>query len=520
MRRIDKIKKQLFGVAFIISFSIFLLLNGCGGSSVDSTSSTEVKFTKTKCFLDRNESIFECGYIEVPDDYTNQKSRYTLAVMIKKAKDNSRHLPPIINIDGGPGDSSITHTYKLDFLDYDDRDVIYFSQRGTGLSKPFLECKEIFANYDELINKKFKELNISRYTDDLPQELYEKHFSQLLNQKYVKCAQKLQKEGVDPTTISTRNSAYDIESIRKALKLDKISLFGVSYGTRLALEYMELFADHIDSVVLDSVLADDVDRYAINISMRKRALKEFFELCSSDESCFEAFAQLEEHFLALVSHYNLHPYTYIYDEEHNKSIELNGGFIAFSIDSLFYFPVIESLPIMIEGMYQETLSGDTTYLQSIAKSKEYLVDNDIYFSNLMSEITLIQSYPLYLESMQEAYKALDNYSGIYQHFFLYELYVQSQVFDGKKESVYNHYNNTITTLIINGTIDHATPIEFARDIDSRLSNSQMIEFKKYGHSLITTPCGYKTINEFFKDPKNFIAPQCSTVAIKYNFVVP
>ena len=70
-----------------------------------------------------------------------------------------------------------------------------------------------------------------------------------------------------PNYFTTRNSAYDIESIRKALDLNKVTLLGISYGTRLSLEYMELYPFNIDSVILDSIAPKEPEIYDMSITV-------------------------------------------------------------------------------------------------------------------------------------------------------------------------------------------------------------------------------------------------------------
>jgi pimeloyl-ACP methyl ester carboxylesterase len=50
------------------------------------------------------------------------------------------------------------------------------------------------------------------------------------------------------------DQAEDVEAVRAALKLPKISLFGISYGTKVALVYARLHPDRVDRLVLDSVV--------------------------------------------------------------------------------------------------------------------------------------------------------------------------------------------------------------------------------------------------------------------------
>lgn len=52
--------------------------------------------------------------------------------------------------------------------------------------------------------------------------------------------------------MSTREDAYDLESVRAALGVPKLSIYAVSYGTGIAGYYARLFTDHVDRMVLDS----------------------------------------------------------------------------------------------------------------------------------------------------------------------------------------------------------------------------------------------------------------------------
>jgi pimeloyl-ACP methyl ester carboxylesterase len=55
----------------------------------------------------------------------------------------------------------------------------------------------------------------------------------------------------------TRNVARDIEVIRHVLGEEKISFIGYSYGTYLAAVYTQMFGEHADRVVMDSICSPD-----------------------------------------------------------------------------------------------------------------------------------------------------------------------------------------------------------------------------------------------------------------------
>ena len=46
----------------------------------------------------------------------------------------------------------------------------------------------------------------------------------------------------------------DIEAIRQAGGYEKLVLYGTSYGTKVALEYAERYPQHVEALVLDSVV--------------------------------------------------------------------------------------------------------------------------------------------------------------------------------------------------------------------------------------------------------------------------
>ncbi len=58
---------------------------------------------------------------------------------------------------------------------------------------------------------------------------------------------------------TTREHAEDIESVRLALGVDRIALFGVSYGSKQAVAYALAHPDHVERLLLDSEVLPDRD---------------------------------------------------------------------------------------------------------------------------------------------------------------------------------------------------------------------------------------------------------------------
>jgi pimeloyl-ACP methyl ester carboxylesterase len=74
-----------------------------------------------------------------------------------------------------------------------------------------------------------------------------------------RCAQRL---GARRSYFTTPDSVEDMEAIRKALGVRRLTLFGISYGTTLALAYARAYPQRVERLILDSVAdPDDSDPY-------------------------------------------------------------------------------------------------------------------------------------------------------------------------------------------------------------------------------------------------------------------
>jgi pimeloyl-ACP methyl ester carboxylesterase len=75
---------------------------------------------------------------------------------------------------------------------------------------------------------------------------------------------------------TTSDVVEDLEEVRRALGVERIGLFGVSYGTRIALAYAERYPQRVERLVLDSVvpLADNGAFRLNSFAAVPRVLKE------------------------------------------------------------------------------------------------------------------------------------------------------------------------------------------------------------------------------------------------------
>ena len=155
---------------------------------------------------------------------------------------------PIVYLDGGPGGSGIGLYRIEEFKRLFDGlraagDVILLSQRGTGFSTPRLTCPGSAAAPADLF------VSAKRMID-------------VLAPPVVACATELRAKGIDLAAYNTEASADDLEDLRKAIGVPKVSLFGFSYGTHLALAAVRRHPSSIDRVILAGTEGpDDSQKY-------------------------------------------------------------------------------------------------------------------------------------------------------------------------------------------------------------------------------------------------------------------
>jgi pimeloyl-ACP methyl ester carboxylesterase len=171
----------------------------------------------------RGQDDFGCATIDVPLDRTGVTPG-TVSLHYAIQRRGPRKV--LIALSGGPGQSAVTSAssfaisldpalrrYRLAVLD----------QRGTGKSG-VLSCP-----------------NLQRLRSLDPYS----------PQSVANCANRI---GPRRAYYTTADTVLDIDVLRQALGADKIALMGISYGTNVALQYARAFPEHVDRLILDSIV--------------------------------------------------------------------------------------------------------------------------------------------------------------------------------------------------------------------------------------------------------------------------
>jgi len=222
-----------------------------------------------------------CGRLKVPENYDDPKGRtIEIAFMVVKAQKNIDPEHPVLFLNGGPGQTSLyfAETLVTNSLIYDvvvDRDWVFFDQRGTGRSTPRLYCPD---------------------EKDNPFDLK-------------KCRDDLIKQGIDLSQYNSARIATDMEELRKALGVNQWNLWGISYGSRLALTMARYFPSSVHSIVHDGPgLPEGQERVDDALGL-DAALNKLFSKCVDDPDCSSRFPQLRDRFIQALPRLRQQPLT-------------------------------------------------------------------------------------------------------------------------------------------------------------------------------------------------------------------
>jgi pimeloyl-ACP methyl ester carboxylesterase len=162
----------------------------------------------------------ECGALDVPLDRSGLMPGTIRLSAQRRVTAANPTRTAVVALAGGPGQAALPLT--LDFgaviaPALATRDLLVFDQRGTGASTP-LTCRLAGATLTDAAGQ---------------------------------CAGEL---GPRRGQFTTSASVDDIEALRAESGYEKLVLYGVSYGTKVALDYAARYPDRVESLVLDSVV--------------------------------------------------------------------------------------------------------------------------------------------------------------------------------------------------------------------------------------------------------------------------
>ncbi|HOZ32111.1 MAG TPA: alpha/beta fold hydrolase [Tabrizicola sp.] len=222
-----------------------------------------------------------CGRVEVPEVHGNAESRRIgLAFAVLKARTQSPAPDPVVYLHGGPGSGTVKDLWSIVVPIFDQfrarRDLVTFDQRAAGISSDMVACFDTLgANIVSLMAP-----------GALPEATPEADL-------FARCLDEIKAKSSDITAYNTTQNAHDTQALMQALGYSEWNLYGISYGTQLALEVMRSAPEGTRSVVIDSVFPTDVRGYDENIKPLQESIQATLDQCAADPACAAAYPGLE-----------------------------------------------------------------------------------------------------------------------------------------------------------------------------------------------------------------------------------
>ena len=445
-------------------------------------------------------STLRCGTLTVPEDrFGTGSGLVRLAVAIFRANDPAAAGPPLVWLDGGPGGPSLIGLGEALTLDLsreltDGRDLILFDQRGVGFSRPSLSCEELIAlKYDVLDKRLQRDEQRRRYMTAA-----------------LACRDRLRSAGVNLAAYTSATSAADVNDLRIALGHQQIKLYGVSYGTRLALTVIRDFPSIVAQVVLDSTLPLEADLYRDVYANAQRSLDLLFASCARSPSC-PAGAGLSGIFYDTVQRWNANPVLATFrnpKDQREQPVLLTGDSLVSIVFQLLYrTSVIPTLPAMIRSA-----AGDD--LAPLVRAYSDLLYYDELSRGMYLSVQCAEEAPFVSRAELSSAAAAVNplvaaAFGDGEEDALFDICTQWGVrppLPQENQSVHA----AVPALVLAGEFDPVTPPSWGAAVAAALTNATIVQFPATGHGVfLSNRCPFAMALAFLRSPSSVIDRRCA-----------
>jgi pimeloyl-ACP methyl ester carboxylesterase len=435
----------------------------------------------------------ECGYVTVPEDHFDEANANTLRLAVAIFRSPNPDATPVIYLEGGPGGSAL----KLSAVNFnftlgayrEQQDIILLDQRGTGYSEPVLGCPEALESSLEFL----QERQSIEAQQDLIQEII------------LDCRADFEAQGINVAVFNSTQNAADVDALRAALGYEQVTLYGTSYGTRLALTVMRDYPAGVRSAILDAVFPLEVSLVENAPVSGNEALESVFAACAADERCNTAYPNLEQVFVETFERLNetTLPISITLPTT-GEAVEtyLDGyGLLSVIFQSLYAAPLIAQVPQMI----YDAQAGDVALIEQIYNLLVSQLSDVVSFGMLYS-VHCAEEVPYSsAENLAQVYETLPYFRGalgvsgvsserIFDICTAWETVISDEI---ENQAVVSD----IPALVVSGEFDPVTPTVWAQQVAANLSNSFSYEIPSAGHApTLTDPCAQTITRAFLADP--------------------
>ena len=413
----------------------------------------------------------ECAVLERPENPAEPQGK---KVQIHVTRFPARTPEPAADaftvIQGGPGMSSIDLFLSMRGIFagvQSKRDVLVFDQRGTGRSN-MLTCEQ--DEDSDLIALQPEEIKRQAQT----------------------CLDQL---ASNPAFYTTSVAVQDMEAIRAAAGYEQLSIYGVSYGTRVAQHYARRYPQKTRLLILDGVADVGLNLAGGEIAVRsQQAFDRMVQRCDENQACKDQFGNLADKFNALRKRLQespaevsfLHPVsgqpvTEMLTEQHLLGMV---RLMPYSTESLALLPFI--LAQAFDANYVPMAAQSVLAEQQFSNDYAYAMNNSVVCTEDAPFVTAAdlegQAQTYFGSMMADSMQALC------------EVWPKGPMDEEFRES----FTSDIPALLLSGETDPITPPENGSKAAAMFTNSKHIVVPAHGHGVIGRGCLPQLAGDFIE----------------------
>jgi pimeloyl-ACP methyl ester carboxylesterase len=448
-------------------------LAACGSQSEVSSAST---LPLKECRVPGVDTAVKCGNFDVIENRDTKVGRkITLNLVVYPASARVKEPDPIFVFAGGPGQAATdviaAVTPQLSGLTTK-RDIVFIDQRGTGKSNP-LNCK--FAND----------------SDDSPDPAARR----AATLKLVGDCRDTLAQRADLTQYGTTAAMMDYDEVRAALGYEKINLWGGSYGTRTAQEYLRRYPERVRTMVIDGVASPSMALPATFARDAGASLEAAFKACDAQPNCAKSYPDFRTGFSALLDRLEKKPEKLsLRDPLTNLSrdVTVSRQSLATQVFSLLYAPQL--VAILPEAIKQAS-AGNFAPLYAASGGFVDFAEDKIAFGMRLS-VSCNEDVPRIDAAAQEAAEQ----ERPFQTMFIREFATACENWPKGKIPADFHtpVKSDKPVMILSGGLDPVTPPIFGDEVKKNFSNSVHFIAPQIGHGVSQHGCGPKLLKQFIE----------------------
>ncbi|MDD3518296.1 MAG: alpha/beta hydrolase, partial [Chromatiales bacterium] len=414
-----------------------------------------------------------------------------LPVVVVRGGWLARWREPVIHLHGGPGYPSFldaeTMPYWIAFIrDLGwARDFVLYDQRGTGFATPTLHCPDSV------------QAGLAILAQDLSLEEELAQGAAVMR----RCVDHLHAAGIDPARFTTEAGVRDLRRLMQALGHRRYVLYGVSYGTRLALQAARAVPSYVRALILDSVYPPHLDDMAETPFVYQQAFDTLLDTCRKDARCGRRHPDFDQQLQRLIERLRAHPAEVAVVDPQNgllHRIVLNDQRLITGLFSTLYTPErIAMLPTLVA----EAADGDDGALRIVAEELlDLVLDTDMaegaYHSTECRDRAPRITREAYLAAVARHPYLAWYTAPLIEHDVCAFWPVEPAPADWRAPVALD-----IPTLLLAGHLDPVTPPAWARETARHLAAAQVFEFTAHSHSVLdTSDCAVLVARHFLRAP--------------------